>query len=42
MSEVQLRKVEPYTVNMELNEKEMNFEIDNSCSLTVRDQAMRQ
>lgn len=33
-SEVHLRKVEPYTVNMKLNKKDVNFEIDTGCCLT--------
>lgn len=34
-SEVHLSKVEPYTVNMKLNKKDVNFEIDTGCCLTV-------
>lgn len=30
-----LRKVEPYTVDMKLNRKDVKFEIDTGCCLTV-------
>lgn len=35
MSEVLLRKIDPYTVRIQINGKSVTFEIDTSCSLTV-------
>lgn len=34
-SKVHLRKVDPYTVDMEIDEKEVNFENDTGCCLTA-------
>ncbi|XP_061156017.1 uncharacterized protein K02A2.6-like [Syngnathus typhle] len=35
MSDIYLRKVDPYTESMKLNGKRVQFEIDTGCSLTV-------
>lgn len=35
MSDVQVRRVDPYVVTLKLNNKNVQFEIDTGCSLTV-------
>lgn len=35
MSDMQLRKVDPYVVEMKINQKKVDLEIDTGCSLTL-------
>lgn len=40
MSDVHVRRVEPYVVKVKVNDKGVQFEIDTGCSLTVMNEQM--